>query len=122
MPSVLLTDHAWPDLDIERSILREVVTEVEVAEHALALVLTMARKTAFYHHETKSSRYNLQAGPPLQRIEGQTLGIVGLGNIGRRLAEKAVGLSFHVIATSRSRKNEMPGVELVDLDQLLARS
>ena len=64
---------------------------IEVAEHALALLLGLARKVAFYHHATKSGRYDLQAGPTLRRIEGQTLGIVGLGNIGRRLAEKAHG-------------------------------
>ena len=61
----------------------------EVAEHALALILSLARKVAFYHHETKSGRYNLQDGLPLRRIEGQTLGIIGFGNIGRKLAEKA---------------------------------
>src|SRR5262245_54504535 len=175
MPKVLLTDYAWPDLDIERSILREAGAElliaeqkdpaslaklaadceaimtnwikvpesviaaaprckiiarlgigldnidvaaatrrrimvtnvpdyrlVEVAEHALALLLTMARKTAFYHHEGKSGRYKLQSGPPLRRIEGQTLGVIGLGNIGRRLAEKAVPLKLHVLTTSRA--------------------
>ena len=169
---VLLTDYAWPNLDIERSILQQadaelivsqqtdaqtlaqlaadsdaimtnwakvpkeviatarrckiisrlgigldnidvaaatqhgiVVTNVpdycvvEVAEHALALLLSLSRKTAFYHYETKSGRYNLQDGPLLRRIEGQTLGIVGLGNIGHRLAEKAVGLKMHVLAT-----------------------
>src|SRR5204863_9119839 len=64
----------------------------------------------------------LQAGPKLRRIEGQTLGIVGLGNIGRKLAEKAVGLGLHIIATSRSRKNPISGVEFVTLDELLARS
>src|SRR5205085_2376535 len=54
--------------------------------------------------------------------EGQTLGIVGLGNIGRRLADKSLGLGLKVIATSRSRKHETPGVELVELDYLLAHS
>src|SRR5438445_6826119 len=95
---------------------------IEVAEHALALLLALARKVAFYHHATKSGRYELQAGPKLRRIEGQTLGIVGIGNIGRKLAEKAGGLGLTVIATSRTRKNETPGVDLVELDQLLANS
>jgi D-3-phosphoglycerate dehydrogenase len=95
---------------------------IEVAEHALALLLGLARKVAFYHQATKSGRYELQAGPKLRRIEGQTLGIVGLGNIGRRLAEKALGLGLNVIATSRSSKSTTPGVELVALDQLLADS
>jgi len=198
MPRVLLTDYAWPDLDIERSILREagaelVVAEqknaaslaklaadceaimtnwvkvpesviaaapkckiiarlgigldnidvaaatsrrimvtnvpdyclVEVAEHTLALLLTMARKAAFYHYETKSGRYNLQDGPRLRRIEGQTLGIIGLGNIGRRLAEKAVPLKLHVLTTGRTPKGHQelpPGVSWCEMDELLARS
>jgi D-3-phosphoglycerate dehydrogenase / 2-oxoglutarate reductase len=98
---------------------------IEVAEHALALLLSLSRKVAFYHHETKSGRYNLQAGPMLRRIEGQTLGIVGLGNIGRRLTEKAIGLKLKVLATGRSRKAPTylpPGVEWCDLDRLLQQS
>lgn len=94
---------------------------IEVAEHALASMLALARKVALYHWETKQGRYELQAGPTLRRVEGQTLGIVGLGNIGRKLAEKALGLKMQVIATSRSGK-QMSGVELVELGKLLARS
>lgn len=93
----------------------------EVAEHTLALILACARKVAMYHHDTKSGKYQLQAGPKMRRIEGQTLGIVGLGNIGRMLAHKAIGLSMRVIATSRSGKT-MEGVETVSLDRLLAES
>ncbi|HZZ29666.1 MAG TPA: C-terminal binding protein [Pirellulales bacterium] len=95
---------------------------VEVAEHALALLLSLSRKAAFYHYETKQGRYNLQAGPALRRIEGQTLGIIGFGNIGRRLAEKAIGLKLNVLATGRARKSqhELPtGVNWCELDQLL---
>jgi D-3-phosphoglycerate dehydrogenase len=95
---------------------------IEVAEHALASLLAMARKIAFYHHETKSGRYQLQAGAALRRIEGQTLGIVGYGNIGRCLAKKAQGLGLNVIATSRKQRDPQDGVEFVSLDDLLARS
>jgi len=94
---------------------------IEVAEHALALILSLSRKVAFYHYETKQGRYQLQAGPALRRIEGQTLGIVGLGNIGRKLAEKARGLGLSIVATSR-KLQPMLGVEYVTLDTLLARS
>ncbi|HEX4129751.1 MAG TPA: C-terminal binding protein [Pirellulales bacterium] len=94
---------------------------VEVAEHALALLMSMSRKAAFYHAETKAGRYDLQAGPPLRRLEGQTLGIVGFGNIGRCLADKARCLGLKILATSRSAK-QAPGVEFCDLDTLLARS
>ena len=44
---------------------------IEVAEHALALLLALARKTAFYHLQTKRGEYDLAAGPRLARIEGR---------------------------------------------------
>ncbi len=95
---------------------------IEVAEHALALLLALGRKAAFYHHQTKSGRYDLKAGPVLRRIEGQTLGIVGLGNIGRVLAGKALALGLKVLATRRSRNPAVPGVNPCGLDELLAHS
>ena len=66
--------------------------------------------------------YDLQTGPPLRRLAGQTLGIVGLGNIGRALAGKAQALGMRVVASGRSRREGMPGVEWRDLDALLAES
>jgi D-3-phosphoglycerate dehydrogenase len=95
---------------------------IEVAEHALALLLALSRKVAFYHQATKNGKYELQAGPKLRRIEGQTLGIVGLGNIGRRLAEKATALGLHVLATSRRRPTPPPGVAYCSLEDLLSQS
>jgi D-3-phosphoglycerate dehydrogenase len=95
---------------------------IEVAEHALALLLALSRKIGFYHAATMNGRYELQAGPKLRRIEGQTLGIVGLGNIGKVLVEKARGLKLNVIATSRRGRTDVPGVRIVSLDELLAAS
>ena len=95
---------------------------IEVAEHALALALALGRKVAFYHEQTKRGTYNLKAGPTLRRIEGQTLGIVGLGNIGTALATRAAALGLNVLATSRSRREGPPGVTVCDLDRLLKES
>jgi D-3-phosphoglycerate dehydrogenase len=95
---------------------------IEVAEHALALILALSRKVGFYHHATKTGVYDLQAGPTLRRIEGQTLGIVGLGNIGIKLVEKARGLGLRILATSRSRSKTVEGVQFVELDELLSES
>lgn len=95
---------------------------VEVAEHALALILALARKIGHYHLATKEGEYELQSGPPLRRIEGQTLGIVGLGAIGRRLAEKAMAIGLSVVATNRSGKCDLAGVRLCSLNELLGES
>ena len=87
------------NIDVEAATRRGIVVTnvpdyclIEVAEHALALMLALGRKVAMYHAQTKAGCYDVQAGPPLRRIEGQTLGIVGLGNIGRVLARKAQAL------------------------------
>jgi len=95
---------------------------IEVAEHALALLLALARKVAFYHWETKQQRYDLAAGPALARIEGQTLGIVGFGNIGRRVAGKAAALGLRVLATSRTAKSSVPEFKNCTLAEVLAQS
>lgn len=95
---------------------------IEVAEHTLALLLTLARKVAYYHHDVQSGQYDLRKWLPIERLEGQTLGLVGLGNIGRLVARKAQGMGLKVIATGRTRR-EAPGVEWRDtLDELLAES
>ncbi len=98
---------------------------VEVAEHALALLLAQARKVAFYHWESKSGSYQLQAGPPMHRLEGRTLGIIGLGNIGRRLAAKAAAIGLKVLTTGRAPRAAIdlpPGVVWCELNELLKTS
>jgi D-3-phosphoglycerate dehydrogenase len=93
----------------------------EVAEHALALILALGRKIGWYHAATKSGSYELGSGPELRRIAGQTLGIVGLGNIGRALASRAAALGLRVLASGRTPR-ELPGIRWCTLDELLAES
>lgn len=192
---VLLTDHPWPEVDIERAILAEAEAELvvapdadtesltaaasdvdaimtcwanvplpvitasgrlriiartgigldnidvaaatarkilvtnvpdycieEVAEHTMALLLALARKVAFYHQATKSGRYELNEGAPLRRLAGQTLGIVGLGKIGRRVAQKATALGLVVIAADTKRADPPSGVTFSELDELLTQA
>jgi D-3-phosphoglycerate dehydrogenase len=93
----------------------------EVAEHSLALLYALGRKVASYHLATKRGEYNLVAGLPVERIEGKTLGIIGLGQIGSLLAAKAAALGLRVIGANRSRQTPA-GVAWRPLDQLLAES
>lgn len=95
---------------------------IEVAEHALAQILAIGRKIAFYHAETKQGRYDLQAGAELRRLETQTVGIIGWGNIGICLAKKLLGIGMNVIAYSRSKSRPLAGVEFVELEELLNKS
>ncbi|HEV3343461.1 MAG TPA: C-terminal binding protein [Pirellulales bacterium] len=94
----------------------------EVAEHALALILALGRKVAFYHQQTKSGHYAIAAGPPLRRLQGQTLGIVGFGNTGRQLAAMAVGLGFRVLTYARQPQQVSPPVQPAPLNTLLEES
>ena len=69
----------------------------EVAEHALGLLMALARGVVRYDRSVKQRTWDLGVAAPLRRIEGQTLGLIGCGRIGRRLADKALGLGMRVL-------------------------
>lgn len=94
----------------------------EVADHTLALLLALSRNVGFYHLRTKRGEYDLKSGPPMRRLAGQTLGLLGLGRIGRRVAEKARGLGLRVIAHTRSGDDHGTGCPMVPLETLLQES
>ena len=70
----------------------------EVSEHAMALLLACARKVAFFSRATHQGIWDLKAGQPIYRLRGQTLGLVGYGNIARALVPKALGFGMRVLA------------------------
>lgn len=105
----------------------------EVSDHAMALILACARKLVRLDRAVRGLRWDSLAGgyiyreilPPVSRLRGQTLGIVGFGNIGRSLVPKAKGFGFNILACDPrvpSQAFERLGVEKVDLDRLLAES
>jgi len=51
-------------------------------------------------------QYLAQFIPPSQQVTGSTIGIVGLGNIGRAIAERAKGFKMNILYHSRTRKEE----------------
>ena len=74
----------------------------EVTEHALALLLSLARKVTFFDRANKRGVYDLAAGTPLFRVKGKVLGIVGFGSIGSLMAVKARALGLKVLVHSRT--------------------
>ncbi|MCH7988980.1 MAG: C-terminal binding protein [Planctomycetes bacterium] len=94
----------------------------EVSDHTLALILACARNIAFFHHRTKQQEYHLQAGPPMARMEGRVLGLIGFGRIGRAVFRKATALGLQVKAYSLSGNNYETGCCMVSLDALLEQS
>jgi len=94
----------------------------EVVDHALALLLGLARNVAFHYLKTKQGVYDLRAGQPLRRIAGQTLGVLGFGRTGQLLREKAQGLGLQVIAHSATGNDRGTGCEMVSQAELFRRS
>jgi D-3-phosphoglycerate dehydrogenase len=193
---VLITDYAWPNLDIERSILDEVGAEIvvaptgsaeeiialaadvnailacwkqvptaaldaaprccivsrygigldnipvdhatqlgivvtnvpdfcldEVAEHTLALIMACGRRIVPHVAATRQGIWNQQLAPGMPRLRGQTLGLVGYGNIAQAVAQRARALGMEIIAyTPRLAPDALApwGRATNDLNELLA--
>ena len=96
--------------------------QVEVAEHTLALLLALARNIGIFHQDARQGVYARDHGPPLLRLAGRTLGLVGLGGIGRMVADKAAGLGLRVIATRRDLSRVSGEIPTMPLGELLAQS
>ena len=94
----------------------------EVSDHALGLLLACARRIGFFHGRTKRGEYKLAAVRPMQRIAGQTLGLLGLGHIARELVPKARALGLNVIAHTASGRDYGTRVRMVSFPELLASS
>lgn len=91
-----------------------------VAEHALGMMLTMSRRI---HLSQDRVRGRVPSGTSVLGFElrGKTLGIVGLGRIGSRVAELAAAFGMRVLACD-PRERSAAGVRMVDLDELLESS
>ena len=102
----------------------------EVSDHAMALILACARKFYQLVPDIKSGKWSTQADylsalKPLHRLSGQTLGLIGFGNIARALVPKAKAFGFRIIAYAPHVPRilfETFKVESVDLNQLLEES
>lgn len=70
----------------------------EVSDHAMALILALARKIPFSNALVRAGRWDMPAVVPIHRLEGQTLGLIGFGNIPRRVAPKARAFGLKVVA------------------------
>ncbi len=73
----------------------------EVADHALALILTFARGIIHYHERflrTEDPVWDYGASPTVTRLAGKRLGVVGLGRIGTAVALRAQGFGLQVMA------------------------
>lgn len=89
-----------------------------VAEHTLALLLNLAKRIIITDRRTQKGAYVMEKG---FELKGKTLGIIGIGNIGSRVAELALGIGMNVIAYNRT-PTTVPGVTMKSLDDVLKQS
>lgn len=97
----------------------------EVADHAISLWLTLARKLPDYDRATHAGVWKWQSGQPVNRLRGRTMGVVSLGKIGQAIVSRAQAFGVNVIAYDPFLPKQVAaklGVELVGKPELLARS
>lgn len=98
-----------------------------VAQHTFTLALALSQKLFHYDQYVKSGAYAAQDrfsnfDIPFYELDGKTWGIVGMGNIGRRVARIAADFGCRVIFHSVTGKSKVTEYPQVDKDTLLAES
>jgi D-3-phosphoglycerate dehydrogenase len=97
---------------------------ITTAEHAISLMMALARQIPEADRSTHAGKWEKSKFLGVE-VFGKTLGIIGCGNVGSIVADRAIGLKMKVIAydpfLSQERAMEL-GVEKVELDDLLQRA
>ena len=97
---------------------------ITTAEHAIAMMFALVRKIPQANQSTHAGKWEKSAFMGAE-VYAKTLGVIGCGNIGSIVSDRAVGLKMRVVAfdpfLTEERAIEL-GVEKVDLDELLARA
>jgi len=95
----------------------------EVSDQALAMMLALARKLVPMAEATRAGAWDYQKAIPLYRLSERTVGVIGLGRIGRRFAEKVRALAKTVIGYDPvyvpNAKDGSDFIRAVSLDELL---
>jgi D-3-phosphoglycerate dehydrogenase len=99
--------------------------EDEVADHAMALLLAVARKITVYDRATRAGTWRWQSGAPIHRLRGSVLGLLSFGAIARAIAARAAGFGMLVTAHDPflpAREITAAGVRAVSFDELVTES
>ncbi|HWQ79932.1 MAG TPA: hydroxyacid dehydrogenase [Anaerovoracaceae bacterium] len=99
---------------------------VSVAEHVVMMILALSKKMLFADRELKKGNYAVKDKYMPDDVEGKTLGLVGLGKIGREVAKRCIGLGMDVTAydpyTDQAAFDSMGVEKAPSLEALLERS
>ena len=120
------------NIDLEAATLKKIfVVNVprycveEVSTHTLALLLNLARKISKYDQSVKKGSWDPLVGDPIFRMENKVFGIIGFGNIGKRVAEKIRPFKLSVMVYDPFVNSEVIAkysAKKVKLETLLRRS
>ncbi len=91
-----------------------------VAEHAMAMLLTSVRRIHKAYNRTREFNFSIN-GLVGFNLHDKTVGIVGMGKIGKAFARICLGFGMHVIAYDKY-PSEVPGVEFMSQDEVLRQS
>jgi phosphoglycerate dehydrogenase-like enzyme len=98
------------------------VNKFAVAEHTFALLLALAKKIVYLNQSMKNGEWKHIEDIALE-LNGKTIGIIGLGNIGKEVSKRALAFGMRVQTLRRKRLiPENSKIELVDFDTLLKES
>ncbi len=95
--------------------------DTTVAEHTFALLLALSRRLRETMLTPTRGKFSYEAVRGFD-LSGKTLGIIGAGHIGRRVAALAVAFRMEVLASDVATSEPEPGMKFVALDELFARS
>jgi phosphoglycerate dehydrogenase-like enzyme len=101
---------------------------IAVAEHTILLILAVLKRLVKFHNDVVAGKWRLGGSldSPVFELSGKTLGIVGLGNIGKKVARRAAAFDarvryYDVVRLSEDREDAL-GARFVLLDELLRTS
>jgi D-3-phosphoglycerate dehydrogenase len=97
---------------------------ITTAEHTLSMIMSLCRNIPQATASLKSNKWEKKKFAGIE-LFGKTLGIVGLGNIGKHVAQRARGLGMNVVGYDPYMTEEMAhslGVSLVSLDEIYAQA
>lgn len=97
----------------------------EVSDHTCALILMLARKIDRLNRSVRAGQWDVRIGSPIYPIRGRVLGLLGLGTIARKVAQKMRGFGVQLIAHDPFVSPEvfqLEGVQAVGFQELLKRS
>ena len=97
----------------------------DVADHAVSLILSLIRKIPWADRKVKKNIWDWKNMRPISRLKGKTVGIIGLGRIGRKVAQRLKGFEVKIIAYDPYASMEVfnkYGVKRVDFENLISEA